>query len=350
MESKNGPRHAVESPEKTLSNTVDRVVEIKQVSFSEFEGWCNAVDVSSKTLSDSERDVPKFFLPRVPSNELGKMRVLKKKNNFVCVLLPHVLQVNSELTLMRKTVLSLLSKIKSKSLNFNERVFLTFSLLEFKLISAEVPSEALVSRQERQRITHVEAEKIVLSDKDYENYDLIERQLLDRVNIIPVAMSLAQAATETGWGSSRWTRDYNNLAGLQINFGSRLNLSSSAKNENKNYVLKFPRCGLSGKYNQICAITFETIHESVQLYARRLNTVSLFKPFRSERARVTTSGECLSTKKLLQKKVLNGYAADLMYHKTLTNLIAKSSHIEKFDGLSQLPGACLANLTPCLPA
>lgn len=42
----------------------------------------------------------------------------------------------------------------------------------------------------------------------------LHRELLMRVDIIPVALVLAQAANESGWGSSRFAREANNLFGV----------------------------------------------------------------------------------------------------------------------------------------
>ena len=45
------------------------------------------------------------------------------------------------------------------------------------------------------------------------------QELLKRVNVLPVSLILAQAAIESGWGTSRFCLEGNNIFGLRTSSG-----------------------------------------------------------------------------------------------------------------------------------
>lgn len=97
--------------------------------------------------------------------------------------------------------------------------------------------------------------------------------LLRRVDVVPVSLALAQAAKESGWGTSRFAREANNLFGEWC-FD--------------------PGCGLvpqnrpEGRRHEVEA--FETPRDSVVSYLRLLNTHDRYRDFRLERARLRKTG------------------------------------------------------------
>ncbi len=91
--------------------------------------------------------------------------------------------------------------------------------------------------------------------------------LLERVDVIPASLVLAQAALESGWGKSRFAREANNLFG--------------------HWCFK-PGCGLvpanrnEGAKHEVAR--FRTVNESVRAYMRNLNRKSTYAKLRSLRA------------------------------------------------------------------
>ena len=101
--------------------------------------------------------------------------------------------------------------------------------------------------------------------------------LLRRVDVVPISLALAQAAKESGWGTSRFAREANNLFGEWC-FD--------------------PGCGLvpqnraEGRRHEVEA--FASPRESVVSYMRNLNTHDRYLSFRLERARLRKAGVELS--------------------------------------------------------
>lgn len=98
-------------------------------------------------------------------------------------------------------------------------------------------------------------------------------RLVRRVDIVPVPLALVQAATESGWGRSRFAREGNNLFGQWC------------------YT---PGCGLvpaqrtTGAAHEVAA--FESVRESVRRYINNLNTHPSYQPLRDIRAELRRQG------------------------------------------------------------
>ncbi|MDF2529853.1 MAG: hypothetical protein K0Q57_733 [Gammaproteobacteria bacterium] len=101
--------------------------------------------------------------------------------------------------------------------------------------------------------------------------------LLNRVDIIPPSLVLAQAINESAWGTSRFAQNANNLFG-QWCFTQG--------------------CGLVPKQRPAGAIyevqKFPDVLASVDAYMYNLNTNQVFQPFRDLRAQLRASGQPLT--------------------------------------------------------
>jgi Bax protein len=115
-----------------------------------------------------------------------------------------------------------------------------------------------------------------LDPDEYEIGDLV-RELLLRVDAVPVSLALAQAATESGWGTSRFAREGYNLFGEWC------------------YT---PGCGLvprrRGEQRRHEVERFASPEQSVASYVRNINTHESYQAFREERARLRAAGRPLS--------------------------------------------------------
>jgi Bax protein len=94
-------------------------------------------------------------------------------------------------------------------------------------------------------------------------------RLLKRVDIIPPSLALSQAAIESGWGSSRFSKKGNNLFG-QWCFSKGCGMVPSARE--------------SGKAHEVAM--FASVNEAVRAYIKNLNTNSSFQKLRDKRASI----------------------------------------------------------------
>ena len=110
----------------------------------------------------------------------------------------------------------------------------------------------------------------VLYRIDSENSDDIElsERLLRRVDTIPVALALSQAAVESGWGTSRFAQQGNAL------FGQRAWTESAGMRP------------LAASNERAVVRSFGSLLESVRAYMHNLNTHQNYKRFRDERFRI----------------------------------------------------------------
>lgn len=102
-------------------------------------------------------------------------------------------------------------------------------------------------------------------------------RLLRHVDIVPMSLALAQAATESGWGTSRFVIEGNNLFGEWC------------------YV---PGCGLTplrrdeGRSHEVRS--FARPAQSVKSYIRNINTHEKYRNFRLLREQMRQKGRALS--------------------------------------------------------
>ncbi len=108
----------------------------------------------------------------------------------------------------------------------------------------------------------------------FEKYDVEDgdvKELLRRVDVVPASLVLAQAALESGWGTSRFARKGNNYFGMRT----------------YNEDVK----GLEPKEAEgFKVIKFKDIGASVRSYMKNLNTHAAYKNFRRHRAEQRAAG------------------------------------------------------------
>ncbi len=88
-------------------------------------------------------------------------------------------------------------------------------------------------------------------------------ELLGRVDMVPVSLALAQAANESGWGTSRFAREGNNLFG-QWYFAREGGIIPQERRADQNHKLA----------------QFDTVNAAVRSYLRNLNTGNAYESFR----------------------------------------------------------------------
>ncbi len=150
-----------------------------------------------------------------------------------------------------------------------------------------------------------------LSEK-YEASDSNLGNLLMKVDVIPISMALAQAAIESGWGTSRYLREGNAIYG-QYTFEKDRGIQPERRESNKEFFIK----------------KFSNLSESTRSYFKNINTHRAYVDFREERKKLRMNGIKLSGVKLV--KFLTSYSERRdEYVKDVENIIL-SNNFMKFD-------------------
>ena len=136
--------------------------------------------------------------------------------------------------------------------------------------------------------------------------------LLVRVDIIPISLALAQAAIESGWGTSRYSREGNAIFG-QYTFDESRGLKPRDRNKDDQFFIK----------------KFPNLSESVRSYLKNINTHLAYADFREERKKLRMSGENLSGYKLVN--FLKDYSERKEFYIKDVKEIMTSNNFQKFD-------------------
>jgi Bax protein len=137
------------------------------------------------------------------------------------------------------------------------------------------------------------------------------QKLLNRIDIIPADLALAQAANESAWGTSRFSQLANNLFG-QWTFTPGQGIVPEGRPEGQTYEVQ----------------KFLTIYDSVRSYLHNLNTHPAYKQLRRLRAKNRQTGknpEGVELAEGLLRYSIRGEA----YVKELQAMI-KTNHLDRF--------------------
>ncbi len=222
--------------------------------------------------------VKPIYLTKLPRdlNTLGNTK--KKRELFIKIILPLILDENEKIIQDRKK----LFKILGKSFNtVGERVWLKRRFKEYKI-----------------------------DDKDLSKLKM-------RMDIIPVSIALAQAANESGWGTSRFALEGNALFGQWT--WSKKGISPKNKDPDQSHKV----------------LQFQILKASVRAYKNNLNTHNAYQEFREARAQIREEDMPIIGSDLT--KYLKAYAAiGEKYVKILDDIIENNS-LTDFDKAILLP-------------
>ena len=222
--------------------------------------------------------VKPIYLMKLPKDlkTLGDTKM--KRELFIKIVLPLILDENQKIMDDRKKLFKILAK------NFNtvgEKVWLKRRFREYKI----------------------------------EDQDLSKLKI--RMDIIPVSIALAQAANESGWGTSRFALEGNALFGQWT--WSKKGISPADKDPDKTHKI----------------LQFQILKASVRAYKNNLNTHSAYKEFREVRAQLRQDDKQIVGLDLT--KYLKNYAAiGEKYVSILENIIERNS-LTDFDKANLLP-------------
>ena len=168
---------------------------------------------------------------------------------------------------------------------------------------------------------NTESEKKWLKSK-FKQYGVVNRDfttLKIRMDEIPASLAIAQAAKETGWGTSRFALEGNALFGQWTWNGEGIKPASAD----------------SGATHKI--MKFKILQASVRAYQRNLNTHSSYKKFREARAIQRDNDGKLNSLELV--KYLDKYAETGKEYIVVLKKIIEQNSLTDFDGVKLLPSS-----------
>ena len=204
----------------------------------------------------------------------------KRKEFFIQIVLPLIIQENSNIRLDRKILFNIINKSNN---------------------------------------TNTEKQWL---EKKYKQYGVALRDLSTlkiRMDEIPASLAIAQAAKETGWGTSRFAQEGNALFGQWTWSGEGLK----------------PKDAEEGDGHKV--MKFNVLQASVRAYQRNLNTHSTYKDFRKARAVSRDAGKPLDSMEL--SKYLNKYAETGNQYVEVLQKIIMQNKLKDFDDAKLLPSS-----------
>ena len=216
--------------------------------------------------------VKPVYLSRLPK-DLNKIKsTQKKKDTFIKIVMPLILDENNKILEDRKKLFKILNKPSNTR---GEKVWLKRRFNDYKI----------------------------------KNEDIAELKI--RMDIVPTSVAIAQAAKESGWGTSRFALDGNAMFG-QWTWGKD-GIEPSQKEKNTSHkILKFPM-----------------LRSSVNAYIKNLNTHRGYSEFRKKRSELRQNNKNLSGLDLVE--YLYNYAATGKEYVVILKKIIRQNQLTDFD-------------------
>jgi len=203
--------------------------------------------------------------------ELSKLSISERKQKFIDMILPSILIVRFDLEQKIKRITYLENKIaKGNPLTQKDSSFVLSLMNEFQ------------------------------------TNDLSELKI--RMKPHPVSIALAQAALESGWGTSRFFREGNNIFGVWSFDPKEKRIEASIRRDDQAVYLR----------------KFDNIQEAIQNYYATIGRVSAYKAFR--KARIKNN---LSPEKMI--KYLDKYSEMGGDYVDLLRGVIRSNNLTRYD-------------------
>lgn len=216
---------------------------------------------------------------KTESNTPANVSISEKKANFFAYLIPLIVKANASVLLQREQLLDIQSHITSLDSDQSEN--LTALLKTYR-----VDNKLAIEQQ-------VQALNI-------------------KVNTIPAALVLAQAANESAWGTSRFAKEGNNFFG-QWCFSKGCGIVPNSRNSGANHEVA----------------SFDNPFDSVKSYIRNLNSHPTYALLRTLRQQALDNNQAVSGETLAQGLI--GYSErGEEYVKEIQSMI-RYNKLSRFD-------------------
>ena len=188
--------------------------------------------------------VPRFYLDALPRDLADMSPISAKKRLFFQAVLPIVLQVNEEITVDRWRL----------------------KRLADRFTRADTPSPA-------DTLSSADREWLVTMAELYGTDSFDVQELLNRMDVVPPSLALAQAAEESGWGTSRFARQGNALFG-QYTYKSKAGILPARRDADRRHRVR----------------SHDNLLAAVRAYVHNLNSHWAYDDFRHRRAELRRDG------------------------------------------------------------
>ena len=264
----------------------DENTNTSRLSASTIEQLFKDTDYTLKKVKKTKLVNIGINLDHLPTEMKNIENTKKRKNLFIQIILPLIIEENLKIKLDRKKLFVILNK------NNNTKNDLEWIGKKFKQYG--------------------------VSKNDFPT-------LKTRMDEVPVSLAIAQAAKETGWGTSRFAQKGNALFGQWTWSGDGIKPAGAEINSTHKVA------------------SFKVLKASVKAYLRNLNTHPSYKQFRKERAIQRDNDEKLNSLELV--KYLDKYAETGIEYTRILSKIIKQNSLTEFDDVKILPtSAKLKNL------
>jgi Bax protein len=203
-----------------------------------------------------------------------------RKNLFIQIILPLVIEENNKIKLDRRKLFSILNKNNN---SLGEKKWLNIKFKQYGVIKKDLAT------------------------------------LKIRMDYVPASLAIAQAAKESGWGTSRFAIEGNALFGQWTWTGEGIKPAGS-DSDSTHKVMRF-----------------KILKASVKAYQRNLNTHASYKKFRMERAKLRDNKKELDS--LLLAGYLDKYAETGMEYVRVLKQIITQNKLKDFDDVKLLPSS-----------
>jgi Bax protein len=263
-------------------------------------GYFEEMGYRLDTLRDGVGTVPRLYLASLP-NDLPKVESPEvRKAVFIKAMLPIILRVNEEVLERRAALETLSRKIAlGRSLSTDEKTWLDDMAALYDLKKPDLP------------------------------------ELLRRVDAVPPSLALAQAALESGWGTSRFAQKGNALFGQKIFIESPNAMPSYDRDGNEVFRMR----------------AFDDVFSSVRSYVHNLNSHPAYGDFRKLRADLRRKGTVdradfgPAASDALAKKLVSYSERGADYIADVRNLI-QVNDLRVFDRARLVSDTTVASLNP----
>ncbi|MCB2182501.1 MAG: glucosaminidase domain-containing protein [Desulfobulbaceae bacterium] len=279
-----------EVPEDPPINlTVETVQEVRD--------YYESIGYTLNSLQTSMTEVPRIYLDSIVNTWAKSETVASKKSLFYRTMLPLVLRTNEIIEAQRKHLLTLAADFHNgEELNSDDFDWLKDLASYYKVVK--------------------NGQEVSLSENFFHKLTL-------RVDCIPVSMALGQMAYESGYATSRFAGEGNALFG-QWRWDK--GMKPEKQREGK------------GDYR---VADFKSPIDSIEAYARNMNTNRAYQEFRQERSKQRAEGrKYLDGMRL--SATLHRYSEERHRYVSILQGIIKNNHLSQFDG------AGLADCTPVI--
>ena len=220
----------------------------------------------------NEKLVKPIYFTQLPRDLNNLQSVLLKKETFIKIVLPLIVAENEKILDDREKLKIISEKKFTTEL---EKQWLRQKLLEYKVKKGDI------------------------------------NQLMVRMDIIPVSIALAQAAKESGWGTSRFALEGNAIFGQWTWDGQ--GIAPLKRDGDKNHkILKFP-----------------ILRASVKAYKNNLNTHKSYVKFRDKRRKLREKN--LAITGLVLSDTLKNYAQTGSEYTKILNQIITQNRLTDFE-------------------